>query len=155
MNEQLVKLFYYFIFFNIFLQYVIFSSIMQEYSIYLGSDIMGKIHDKTKNNFKKGSVEMLILQILLDEDCYGYDIAQRIKERSDGAITVLEGSMYPILYRLEEAGCIKQYEKLVGRRRTRVYYHLEAVGETYLQSLIADYVEIRDGIDKILRYGKA
>lgn len=115
---------------------------------------MGKIQDKTKNNFKKGSVEMLILQILLEEDCYGYDIAQRIKERSEGAITVLEGSMYPILYRLEESGFIKQYEKLVGKRRTRVYYHLEEAGKAHLQSLVEDYTEIRNGIDKILHFGK-
>ncbi|MCI8608485.1 MAG: PadR family transcriptional regulator [Firmicutes bacterium] len=112
---------------------------------------MGKIQDKTKNNFKKGSVEMLILQVLQKEDCYGYDIAQRIKERSGGAIIVLEGSMYPILYRLEESNFISQYEKLVGKRRTRVYYHLEEPGKEYLKDLISDYIEIRDGIDKILQ----
>ena len=97
---------------------------------------MGKIHDKTKNNFKKGSVEMLMLHILQESDCYGYEIAQNIKERSEGRITVLEGSMYPILYRLEEAGFITQYEKLVGKRRTRVYYHLEEAGKAQLQSLL-------------------
>ena len=42
------------------------------------NDIMGKIHDKTKNNFKKGSVEMLMLHILQEADCYGYEIAQNL-----------------------------------------------------------------------------
>ena len=113
---------------------------------------MGKIHDKTKNNFKKGSVEMLMLHILQESDCYGYEIAQNIKERSGGRITVLEGSMYPILYRLEEAGFISQYEKLVGKRRTRVYYHLEDAGKAQLESLLNDYNEVRTGIDMILHY---
>ena len=116
------------------------------------NDIKGKIHDKTKNNFKKGSVEMLMLHILQEADCYGYEIAQNIKERSGGRITVLEGSMYPILYRLEEAGFISQYEKLVGKRRTRVYYHLEEAGKAQLQSLLNDYNEVRTGIDMILEY---
>jgi PadR family transcriptional regulator PadR len=116
---------------------------------------MENMHDKTKNNLKKGTVEMLILRILLDEDCYGYDIAQRIKERSDGAITVLEGSMYPVLHRLSESGCIKQYEKLIGKRRTRIYYHMDNRGKEYLQGLIEAYVESRDGINKILCYEKA
>lgn len=113
---------------------------------------MGKIHDKTKNNFKKGSVEMLMLHILQESDCYGYEIAQNIKERSGGRITVLEGSMYPILYRLEEAGYISQYEKLVGKRRTRVYYHLEDAGREQLKSLLSDYNEVRTGIDMILGF---
>ena len=116
------------------------------------NDIMGKIHDKTKNNFKKGSVEMLMLHILQEADCYGYEIAQNIKERSGGRITVLEGSMYPILYRLVEAGFISQYEKLVGKRRTRVYYHLEEAGKEQLKSLLSDYNEVRTGIDMILEY---
>ena len=113
---------------------------------------MGKMHDKTKHNFNKGSLEMLMLHILQESDCYGYDIAQNIPERSEGRITVLEGSMCPILYRLEEAGFITQYEKLVGKRRTRVYYHLEEAGKAQLQSLLNDYNEVRTGIDMILEY---
>ena len=60
--------------------------------------------------------------------------------------------MYPILYRLEEAGFISQYEKLVGKRRTRVYYHLEDAGKAQLESLLNDYNEVRTGIDMILQY---
>ena len=89
---------------------------------------MGKIHDKTKNNFKKGSVEMLMLHILQEADCYGYEIAQNIKERSGGRITVLEGSMYPILYRLEEAGFISPSD---GSKSRSVYITMDEYDKLY------------------------
>lgn len=53
-----------------------------------------------KDNFKKGAVEMLLLTMLCEEDMYGYQMAQLVKKRSKGEITIPEGSMYPTLYRL-------------------------------------------------------
>jgi len=104
-----------------------------------------------EQNIKKAIIEMLILKFINESDKYGYQITQEFKKRSNGKFSILEGSMYPILYRLEESNFISQYEKLVGKRRTRVYYHLEEPGKEYLKDLISDYIEIRDGIDKILQ----
>ena len=50
-----------------------------------------------KDNFKKGAVEMLLLTMLCEEDMYGYQMAQLVKKRSKGEITIPEGSMYPTL----------------------------------------------------------
>ena len=58
---------------------------------------------------KKATIEMLILKLLWEGDKYGYQITQELKTRSDGLYTVLEGSMYPILYRLLDDGCISTY----------------------------------------------
>ena len=52
------------------------------------------------DTMKKGSIEMLTLFLLCEEDAYGYQLVQKIKERSKGLITVQEGSFYPLLYRL-------------------------------------------------------
>ena len=46
-----------------------------------------------KDRFKKGSVEMLLVKVLSEEDCYGYQITQIIKELSHGNIIVREPSM--------------------------------------------------------------
>ena len=48
--------------------------------------------------FKRGSVEMLALLILNEDDAHGYRIVQEIKDRSDGRLIIKEGSLYPILY---------------------------------------------------------
>ena len=60
------------------------------------------------DTMKKGSIEMLTLFLLCEEDAYGYQLVQKIKERSKGFITVQEGSFYPLLYRL--ASLKKDYE---------------------------------------------
>lgn len=80
------------------------------------------------NNIKKAIIEMLILKLLSESDMYGYQITQEFKKRSNNHFTVLEGSMYPILYRLTDSGCISSYEKKIGIRQTRVYYHMETSG---------------------------
>ena len=61
----------------------------------------------SKDNFKKGAVEMLLLTMLCEEDMYGYQMAQLVKRRSKGEITIPEGSMYPTLYRLMSKGYIR------------------------------------------------
>ena len=81
-----------------------------------------------KDNFKKGAVEMLLLTMLCEEDMYGYQMAQLVKKRSKGEITIPEGSMYPTLYRLMSKGYITDHQSTSGRRQLRVYYHIEQIG---------------------------
>ena len=76
------------------------------------------------DTMKKGSIEMLTLFLLCEEDTYGYQLVQKIKERSKGLITVQEGSFYPLLYRLADDGYITGQEIVTrmstGRSRRRV-----------------------------------
>ncbi len=93
---------------------------------------------------------MLVLHLLCKEDLYGYQITQAFAEKSNGVYTILEGSLYPILYRLSDAGYISEYTKLVGKRRTRKYYHIEELGRKYYEEILAEYTAIIDSIEKIL-----
>lgn len=63
--------------------------------------------------FKKGSIEMLTLLMLQEEDIHGYQISQLIKERSGGLLTVQEGALYPLLYRMEANGYISGHQQTV------------------------------------------
>lgn len=103
-----------------------------------------------KENFKRGSLEMLILCLLNSEDMYGYQLAQEINARSLGKIKISEGSMYPHLYRLIEQNAITDSKKLIGKRRTRVYYHLEEEGRALLEKYKAEFLEVNEGIMNIL-----
>lgn len=107
---------------------------------------------RNRNSFKKGSMEMLILILLRSQDCYGYELSQEIKKQSENRISITEGSLYPALYRLTEKGYISDYKKRVGKRLTRVYYHLEPAGEDFLKTLIQDYLEVHQGIQKIFSF---
>ena len=71
---------------------------------------------KNKSNFKKGSVEMLLLHLLKTEgDCYGYQLSQLINQRSGGVLVIPEGSMYPTLYKLIDNSYITDYKKRLRR----------------------------------------
>ncbi len=100
------------------------------------------------NSFFK--IEMLFLKILEEKDCYGYEITQTLSERTNGKITVKEGTMYPILYRLEDSGYISSCSKLVGKRLTRVYYHLEDNGKEYLHQLYHEYNDMQNVIKSFM-----
>ena len=65
-----------------------------------------------KKSFYK--IEMLFLKILEKEDCYGYQLTQSIQDITNGQIKIAEGTMYPILYKLQDQGYISNRQVKVG-----------------------------------------
>lgn len=104
----------------------------------------------TKTTLKKATIEMLLLKLLSEQDMYGYQLSQELKKRSLGNYVILEGSMYPILYRLTDQNYISFYEKKVGKRQTRVYYHLEPTGHDYFSAMRQEYESYIGLIDFLL-----
>ena len=82
---------------------------------------------------------MLVLLLLWEGDCHGYDLSQRLRDRSGGLLTAQDGSLYPVLRRLESDGLISGEEVLVkaknGGTRVRIVYHLEESGEARIREL--------------------
>ncbi|MBQ8209510.1 MAG: helix-turn-helix transcriptional regulator [Clostridia bacterium] len=103
-----------------------------------------------QDNFKRGTAEMLILHLLQEEDLYGYQITRAFKDKSNGVYTMGEAALYLVLYRLVELGYITDYEKLVGARRKRRYYHLEDSGREYYNKILDEYFIITKSIAQIL-----
>ena len=103
-----------------------------------------------KSNFKKGSVEMLILTLLNDQSMYGYQISQEISVRSGNIINIPEGSLYPTLYKLLEESFVVDERRLVGKRMSRIYYSITDMGKKRLQDLYRDYTQVHKGIKGIL-----
>lgn len=97
-------------------------------------------------------IEMIALTILSENDCYGYQITQLIDNYSDGIIKLTEGSLYPVLYRLEDQGLISSERRQVGKRMTRVYYHIESPGIKRLSSLLEEYKTFHSGLQNILNH---
>jgi len=61
---------------------------------------------KFQQQIKKGILEMLVLKIISEEQSYGYKLRIEIKRRSNDALLLDDGTIYPILYRLEQEGAI-------------------------------------------------
>lgn len=103
-----------------------------------------------RNSFKMGTVELIVLFLLSKGDLYGYQLTNMIKDLSEGQVSITESSLYPTLYKLLENKYISDYEKVIGKRRVRVYYHIEDSGLKHLDALIDDYNTLTSGIHKIL-----
>ena len=101
-------------------------------------------------NLKRGTVELLLLTLLSEKDMYGYQLSQELTERSDSLFVIQEGSMYPTLYRMLDKGLISDRQELVGKRRVRVYYHIEPLGLDYLKEIKGEYISLNRGILKVL-----
>ncbi len=92
----------------------------------------------------------MVLALLTEEDMYGYQLSQLISERSNKAIAVPEGSLYPTLYRLVEQGCISDKKVQIGKRMSRVYYHLELTGLLRLREMYMEYQAFTEGLRNLL-----
>ena len=101
----------------------------------------------TKGFFK---MEMLLLKIISEGDCYGYQIVQTLDKISNGTIHIAEGTMYPILYRLLDEGLISDEKELVGKRQTRIYYHIEDKGIEHMNELYEEYLSMTHYINNIM-----
>ena len=110
--------------------------------------------ENSTSTFRRGVMTIVILSLLKREDMYGYQLVQEISNGSNGKLTTQEGSLYPVLYKLLENGYISDKKVLVGKRMSRIYYHLEHSGEAKLQELISEYEEITQGVFQIIRKGQ-
>ena len=106
--------------------------------------------DSGQNSFRRGVMSLVILGLLKKEDMYGYQLVQETERRSGGRIVTQEGSLYPVLYKLVDQGLISDRKVLVGRRMTRVYYHLEPAGKQRLEELVREYEEVTKGVFQII-----
>lgn len=105
-----------------------------------------------KSNFRRGSVELMILHLLSQRDFYGYELTQSMKKLSNGYLNIPVGSLYPSLYKLIEEGYISDYKKQVGKRLVRVYYHIEESGIKRLELLVDDYFATHQSVQNVLNY---
>lgn len=103
-----------------------------------------------KNYFINGITELLILSILNSHDSYAYEIAKIIEHNSGYLLSISLNTIYTATYKLKNEGKISEYSKLVGKRRTRIYYHIENSGISYLNQLQNSYKQTVTGVQSIL-----
>lgn len=88
--------------------------------------------------FKKGSLEMILLSLIGRKETYGYEIITELNESASVLGYAKEGTIYPILYRLQEAQLIQcRLAPAAANGGSKKYYSLTAKGKEVLQELIA------------------
>ena len=88
--------------------------------------------EKIEREMMRGLGPTAVLQILSDEEMYGYELVKTVGQRSNGVFKMGQSTLYPMLYNLESKGLIASKEKQSPNGRTRRYYRLTAKGKKKL-----------------------
>ena len=86
---------------------------------------------KYLQQFKKGSLEMILLCLIAQKETYGYELLTQLNEHGAGVLGYArEGTIYPILYRLQEQGLVQsRLAKAKANGGTKKYYSLTPKGK--------------------------
>lgn len=106
---------------------------------------------KLSKEIIKGSLPLVILEILSDGDEYGYNLAQEIRKRSNDLLKAGDGTLYPAMYKLESKKLIKSYwnEEYSPKRK---YYFVTKEGKSYLKEHKEEWREFINMLQKNFKF---
>lgn len=94
---------------------------------------------------------MLVLKLLESEAKYGYQIISELKEKTNQRFLLKEGTLYPILYRLEDDKLVEsKWSEAVGKKVPRKYYVITDEGRAALKEIEALWSEISNSVRMIM-----
>ena len=99
--------------------------------------------------FKKGVLELIVLESVRKKDMYGYELVEEVSQ----VIDVNEGTIYPLLKRLTNERYFETYLRESSEGPPRKYYHLTAAGILYLERLAAEWEEFQARVNAFVRGG--
>lgn len=102
----------------------------------------------------QGTLELLVLQTLQVEPQHGWGISERINGRSNGALQVQQGSLYPALHRMERKGLIKAQWRMSENGRRAKYYQLTAAGRDQLLAETENWMRLTAAVALVLSPGE-
>ena len=109
------------------------------------------MNHKFERQLKKGVLDMLVLKLLQSESKYGYQIIQEMKEKSNHIFSLKDGTLYPILYRLEDDHyVVSKWEEGEGKKVPRKYYEITPEGRKALAEITEVWSDISNGISRIM-----
>ncbi len=107
--------------------------------------------DKYERQMKKGVLDMLVLKLLEPAPKYGYQIIQELREKSGEIFRLKDGTLYPVLYRLEDEGLVvSKWREAEGKQVPRKYYEITEAGVMALGAIRQTWQRISGGIAKIM-----
>ena len=101
-----------------------------------------------------GSTSMQVLRLLEEGDLYGYQMIERLRERSNYVFELKAGTLYPLLHGMEEKGFLTSYEQEEGGK-VRKYYHLTRDGKKVLKEKEEEWNTYRSAVERVLQMGGA
>ncbi len=106
--------------------------------------------DEFARNLATGTYDLIVLDVLRDGPSYGYGIVKRILEQSKYTIRWHQGTLYPVLHRLEKRGLLTSEWKGPKRGRQRRYYRLTALGQRLWREERGQWRSFSHGVNALL-----
>ena len=100
----------------------------------------------------RGHMELILLASLQANPAYGYALINELRDRTGGQLDLTEGTVYPVLHRLERAGFLRSRVTVAASRRRRLYA-LTPAGEAELHRLTHEWAQFVRGIQNVLQDG--
>src|SRR5205823_5828184 len=107
------------------------------------------VTEQRRSQILRGLLDLCLLSVMRDGPTYGYEMTKRLRER--GLMVVSEGSIYPLLGRLERDGLVKVERASGNGGPPRKYYRPSAAGARALAQGVAEWEAIRDAVDAVFR----
>jgi len=106
-----------------------------------------------ERELKRGSLELIVLHLLNGREAYGYEIVSELTSRTNGSLEVTDGTLYPVLYRLERAGLVAVRWETPVRGVPRKYYRLTDEGRRELTTLRREWMSFARVMGELLGEG--
>jgi PadR family transcriptional regulator, regulatory protein PadR len=104
--------------------------------------------DARRTQLLRGVLDLCLLAVIEEGPAYGYEMTKRLRDR--GLSIVGEGSIYPLLGRLEREGLVETYRAASNGGPPRKYYRPSAAGRRALAAGVAEWHAARDAVDAVL-----
>jgi transcriptional regulator len=108
---------------------------------------------KHANDRLQGTIDLVVLKLLARRGpLHGYAITQHLATVSDNTLTLPEGSLYPALHRMNQAGWLRASWGASDNGRRARYYEITATGRTQLAEEKKKWAELTEAVSRVLRH---
>ena len=105
-------------------------------------------NESRRSQMLRGVLDLCLLAVLDEKPAYGYEMTKRLRDR--GLASVGEGSIYPLLGRLEREGLVETYRAASNGGPQRKYYRTSRAGRLALALGVLEWRAARDAVDAVL-----
>jgi PadR family transcriptional regulator, regulatory protein PadR len=103
------------------------------------------------NDRLKGTLDLLVLKVLASQGrMHGFGITLRLEEVSDSVLRLEEGSLYPALHRMTQAGWLKSEWGLSDNNRRARYYSITTIGRRQLAEETQEWSQLTEAVARVL-----
>ena len=108
---------------------------------------------KPRNDILQGTLTLLVLRSLEGQGpLHGYALCGHIQQVSDDTLRVEEGSLYPALHRMEQAGWVSPSWRVTEKGRRAKFYTITESGRLQLQAERESWARLTRGVGRVLEY---